>query len=94
MGNKHSHEDADAEDNKQHSGTFRDRLKARAHGPIPTPGQSAREDVDNPRRMSSNSTNSSDKEWGNIEGSSPDVKSPLKQDGITKLAKVCLKHCF
>lgn len=89
MGNKHSHDDSDSEE-KHQSTNFRDRLKAKTHG-VPTPKHSRKEDeVDHGRRMSNNSTNSSEKdhnEWG-LDVASPEIKSPSKQDGITKLAKV------
>lgn len=91
MGNKHSHDECDSEE-KHNSGTFRDRLKHKTHGGIPTPKHSSKDDEgDSARRMSSNSSASSDKEhneWGSLESTSPEAKTPVKQDGITKLAKV------
>lgn len=92
MGNKQSH---DVLNDGEEKGTFRDFLKSKSPALSSSGKRNSKEDEteDGVRRMSSNSSHSSDKDVSVTEAASPDSGTPSgKPDGITKLAKVCFLH--
>ena len=92
MGNKQSHDELD--DAVEEKGTLRDFIKSKS--PTLSSSGSKRiskeDETDGVRRMSNNSSQSSDKDVSITEAASPDSGTPSgKPDGITKLAKVSNK---
>lgn len=95
MGNKQSH---DVLNDGEEKGTLRDFLKSKS----PTLSSSGKrnskvDETDGVRRMSNNSSNSSDRDVSiteqHLEAASPESATPnSKPDGITKLAKVSIKQ--